>query len=339
MARVQLGTLVIDVTPPAGTKFEVLSGLTLVRLTFGVVSTATQPDGTAAKASADALVIEVLPVGGGNSVERIVISHSEASANVPKVGAGAFISKDVDVQFDDTPSFGDSPATVAPGQKFTYRFCYANTGTTTLNNVVISDVLDSHLYRPYEQLFPFPPNATITGGTAYFGSTLGGTFASAPFTLVPGQTGSFSVVFEVVSTTPVGTVINNIATLNATQLAPPASSNNVVINVGYTQASPRLDAVLISTSFDTNTRQLTTNFSASNAAAAGPALAARVVAVGTLPTSVTLLTTFPILLGDMPPGGTVPFAVRFFVPGDVHAFNYDILFSAMGSDGHRYLFD
>ena len=338
VARVQLGSLVIDVTPPAGTKFEVLSGLTLVRLTFGAVSTATQPDGTAAQASSDALVIEVLPVGDGKALERIVIAHSEASANVPKVGAGVFISKDIDVQFDETPSFGDNPATVAPGQKFTYRFCYANTGTVPLTNVVFRDVLDGNLLRPYDQLFPFPPNLTLSGGVPTNGTTLGGTVTSAPFSLAPGDTGSFSLVLEVFRTAAVGSVINNAATLSASQLAQPVTSNNVAINVGFSPNSPRIDSTVQSTSYDSNTQLFTVNLLAKNAAEAGPATDVRVGAVATNNSAVTVVSIVPTALGDMAPGSTRPFTVTFFRPAGL-PFSIDILYSAIGSDGHRYLFD
>ena len=51
------------------------------------------------------------------------------------------------------------------------------------------------------------------------------------------------------------------------------------------------------------------------------------------------LNAFPILLGDIPPGGSAPFQLQFFIPVGASNFQIDILETATGSDGHRYAFD
>lgn len=335
--KFQLGTLSVNATPPAGTTYDVVSGLTLVRITFGAGGPATiGGDGTFASASVDAVRIQVLPTGGGSAVETVLISHSEASAKVPSISSTLFVSKKVAVAFDDPRDFVDGPVTVAPGQKITYIICFANLGTTPLSNVVITDPLDGNLLRPFDALFPLPPNTAIVGGTPYSGSTLGGTLTSSPFTLAAGQTGSIQVTMEVVGTAAVGTVINNSATLSFSGGS--KQSNNVVVNVGYSRNSPRLTGPITSTSFDANSRILTVNFLAQNAPQAGTAYGAEVVTVATT-NGATPLTTFPIALGDIAPGGSQPFTVTFYIPNGVSSFAYDLLFRAKGSDGHTYMFD
>lgn len=335
--RVQLGGLVINATPPAGYTVDVLSpGLALVRLTFGAGSTTMSADGTSASAIIDALRIQVLPLPGGDALETVVIGHSEASAKVPQAGSGAFVAKKIAVAFDEPRTFGDGPVTVAPGQKFTYLICYANLGPTTLTNVVITDVLNPNLVRPYDALFPLPPNMSITGGTPYNGTTTGGTLTSSPFTLAPGQTGSVEVTFEVLQTTPPGALINNSATLSFSGGS--VTSNNVAINVGFSPNSPRLSGPVVSQSFDSTTRIFTVNFNAQNAAQAGTAFNAALVTVATT-SGVTPLGVFPITLGDIPPGGSVPFTIQFHIAAGTTSFFADLLFRANGSDGHTYLFD
>jgi len=337
--RVRLGGLVLNSPPPAGSTFDVVSGLTLVRLTFGAGNTTTAADGTSASASMDALRIQVLPLGGGAALETVVIAHSEAAAKVPGAGFAGFISKRIAVAFDEPRTFTDGPVRVAPGQKFTYLICYANLGTTTLDQFVITDVLNGALAKPYDALFPLPPNTAITGGTPFNGTTLGGTLTSAPFSLGPGQSGSLQLTMEVVAGTAPGAVINNTATL--TRPGGSATSNNVAINVGYGTNSPALSGSVQSTGFNSTTRIFTVTFLATNNAQAGTAFGAEVVTIATTNGVgvATPLGAFPIALGDIAPGGSSAFTVQFHIPNGVTNFNYDLLFQATGADGHKYLFD
>ena len=335
--RVQVGGLVIDATPSAGSTFEVLSpGIALVRLTFGAGSKSASADGTFATATVDALRIDVLPLGGGNALETILVAHSEATATFPTPLAPLFISKQISTNFDDPRAFVNGPVTVAPGQKFTYLICFANFGTSTINGAVITDPLNGALLRPFDALFPLPPNTTIVGGTPFNGTTTGGTLTSSPFNLAPGQTGSMEVTLEVLQGTAAGTVINNTATITAGGTS--ATSNNVVINVGYSSNSPALSGPRGLQSFDPATRILTVNFTAQNAAGAGTAFDAKVVTVATT-NGATPRATFPISLGNIPADGSVPFSIQFHIPSGVTGFFYDLLFEAKGADGHRYLFD
>ena len=273
IAYVQVGSLVIDETPAPGTVFEIFSGLTLIRLTFGVVSESTAPDGTTASASVDALVIEVLP-GGGGALERITIGHSEATATVPVavVGPGVMISKALDIHFDAEDSFGDTGATVAPGQKVKYLFCYTNTGATTLTNVVVRDQLHPRFRLPFASVFPLPPNVTVSNSNL---------LQTAPFTLAPGETGSFEVVVEVRIGTAVGTVIDNSATISANELGAPVTSNTVTFTVGYVTTQPALFSQVVNQSFNATTRVFTVNELLRNHASAGTAFDSRIETVGT----------------------------------------------------------
>lgn len=332
VAHLQIGSLVVDVQPPSGTVFNIPSvGTPLVRVTFGALTATTTPDGVSAAASSDAVVIEVLPEAGGLA-QKIVIGHSDAKVELPAgaaAGPRASLSKDVDIQFDPTDSYGDSGATIHHGQKFKVRFCYANTGTVPLNQVVLTDPLDTQLRVPAASAFPLPPNVTLSAGNV---------LTTAPFNLGPGQTGSLVVVLETRDDTPPGLTVTNSATLTAGGLPGPVASNSITLLTGVVSSQPAVGSTLLSLSFDSGTGILTLNESLANAAGASTAIGARIESVTPLLPAVPQ-DTFPILLGDVAPGTSASFTLHLFIPLGQRQFSIDILESASSPDGHRYVFD
>jgi len=331
-ASVQVGSLVLNSQPAPGTSFDVPDvGIPLVRVTFGVLSSTTAPAGTSASASADALVIEVLPTLGPIT-QRVVIGHSDAAAVMPAgaaPGPGAVITKDVDIEFDATDSFGDSGATVSHGQKFKFLFCVANTGTVPLNQLVITDVLHPEIRVPAAAAFPLPPNVSVSGSNV---------LTTTPFSLAPGASISLVVVLETRDDTPDGLTITNSATLTGPALPGPVTSNTIVLNTGVVPTQPAVGSMLQSRTFDSSTRILTLNLLLPNQAGASTAIDARIEDVTPILPAVPQ-DSFPILLGNVAPGTSVPFTIKLYIPVGQSSFLIDIYESASSPGGSRYAFD
>jgi hypothetical protein len=249
-----------------------------------------------------------------------VIGRSAAHAVSQPTAA---ITTDLDIHFDQPPTFGDDGATAAPHQKVCKAIRFMNKTGETLHNVVISDTFDEHF-----RVVTLPPGWTQSGQTAQ----------SPPMTLEPGEQGSVSFLLEVRQDTPLGTVIHNVAVLTADELDEPRESPEETLNVGIVPTQPALKVVKGGTEFDSGTRVLTAHLRGVNAAEAGPAFDVVVDQISATD-GVTVNTPLPIALGDIPPGGSVPFTVDFQVPAGVDSFIADFREVASGEDGHRFAFD
>jgi len=104
------------------------------------------------------------------------------------------------------------------GDGVTYTLTISNTGGTALNNVVVTDVLDSRL----DFLFGSNPRGTITASGQTVTANLG--------TLAVGESVKVIIVAEVNATAAVGDSIPNTATADSDE-TPPTPSNEVVITV------------------------------------------------------------------------------------------------------------
>jgi hypothetical protein len=321
------GTKIIDIPPqiipdptPGTPSLEVtIPGV--AKITIGRVEAAADPAGLTADIVVDAIVIESLLMGGGfDAGTEIVIGRSAAHAVSQPTAA---ITTDLDIHFDQPPTFGDEGATAAPHQKVCKAIRFMNKTGETLHNVVISDTFDEHF-----RVVTLPPGWTQSGQTAQ----------SPPMTLEPGEQGSVSFLLEVRQDTPLGTVIHNVAVLTADELDEPRESPEETLNVGIVSSQPALSVVRSGTEFDSGTRVLTAHLKGTNAAGAGPAFDVEVDQI-TATDGVTVLTPLPIALGDIPPGGSVPFDVEFHVPAGVQSFIADFREVASGEDGHRFAFD
>lgn len=317
---VKVDGITVATNPPAGTTITLLG---VLRLSFGVTSESVSADGTMADASMTALVLEDLILD-----DRIAIAHSEAHARFPVPGADGAISKNVDIHFDDPPTFGDDGGTAAPHQKIRYLICVANTGTVQLTNVHVTDTLDANL-----TIVELPSGCTAAGQAVTCG----------PFSIDPGKTLEISMLVEVRSTTALGVVIGNAATFTSDQL-PPGTSNTVITNVGIVPDQPALFPTMGSVAFDPATRILTLETFEHNSAGAGDAFDVIIDKITTNPPSVILLTPLPIELGDIAAGTSKAFITEYFIPEGVGSFRVD--FRELGFDApagtpgrHRYAFD
>ena len=249
-------------------------------------------------------------------------------------GPSAWVSVGVSTRFDN-PTFQDSGATAAPGQKIQYLFCYGNNGSTTLSNVTLNDPMAPQLVLPFSAIFALPAGASIVGGTPYNGTTEGGTLTDNFGTLAPGQFAWIEVVMSIAA--QASGVITNTPTLSATGLTGSVTGNQVTTNVGYSPNLPALGSQLISEAA-TGGDTFTMTWRENEAALGGTAYNVQIKAVS-FNNGVVVTTSFPILLGDLAPGTGADYTLDANNPNGVTSASLDILEQATGADGHLYYFD
>ena len=112
-----------------------------------------------------------------------------------------------------------SPNPVAPGADETYTITISNNGPSDAQNVVLQDALPTGMSLVSEMPNPSNPDTftnTSTGNTASFNSSV----------MLNGDTDTFTVVAQVSSTLPQGTMLTNTATGSSDTHDPNPSNNS-----------------------------------------------------------------------------------------------------------------
>lgn len=295
-------------------------------------------DGTEASISINPIRV-IVPGDENNPFNEVIIGHTEAHAKVPEAGANnasAVITKELDENVEDVNNpggedFDDDPVTMAAHQKFWWRICVGNTGTTTLNGLQVVDVVD-----PLVRIVLEPP-----GPPAEF-TLSGNTLTSDPFSLPSGGEKVFYIFAEVDPRANRGTVVN-IATLTGGGL-PDQDSNPVTFTIGYERTQPALRIAVRSSSWDNNTKILTGVVVINNHRRGGPAFGAHIDQITINTPNVTLLTPLPQPnpAEDIPSGGSSsPIQLDFHVPDANSPPVISLIFRERGrsESGEFYAFD
>ncbi|HEY6337463.1 MAG TPA: C25 family cysteine peptidase [Candidatus Sulfotelmatobacter sp.] len=227
-----------------------------------------------------------------------------------------------DLSMANTPSV----STIAAGGNVTYTQVITNlgpaattAGTATLTQTVPANMTFQSMTPPAGWTCPPPVGGTIT------------CTANAGTSIALNGTASFSLVMQVVATTPSGTNIPDTATASAGNVVPNLTTNSATATVLVANANSA-DMAIVKTATPNPVSQgdtITYTLAVTNN---GPASATNVTVVDTLPTEVTYLSvtttagtcseaggTVTCLLGTMANGGTATVTVLTIagVPGVV----------------------
>lgn len=154
-----------------------------------------------------------------------------AGAGVPLVNTATIDSDETDPTSDDAAVFINLPlkvqksassSVVAPGANVTFTLTYANTGSATAVNAVLTDTIPAGF--TYQSAAPAPASAPPVGGTGTVTWNLGN--------LAPQATGSVTLTVQATSPFTGANPATNTTTLSATGLSPVSDD----YDVGVTQA-------------------------------------------------------------------------------------------------------
>ena len=180
----------------------------------------------------------------------------------------------------------DSPDPVVAGQQLTYDITVTNNGPSIASNVVVTDNL------PAGVIFSSSPDGCTETAPG------SGVVTCSPAPMVDGASESFTIIVDVPASTPDGTILNNTASVSATE-SDPNNANNAAststLAIAVTDLSVTKAATPVSVTAGT---VLSYSIEAANA---GPSDATNVVLTDNLPTHVTLISASAGCI-EAPPG-------------------------------------
>ncbi|MDY6951909.1 MAG: hypothetical protein SWE60_10370, partial [Thermodesulfobacteriota bacterium] len=161
------------------------------------------------------LVVEVIPTTPDTTITNTATVDSDETDPVSD-DEDTSVNEPALLQVTKT----DSPDPVIAGNNLTYSISVQNTGSSTAHNVLLTDV--------------YPPETTyVSGGDSHNASTRTVTWNA--FDLAAGGTGNFTLVVEVIPTTP-DTTITNTATVDSDETDPLSDPEDTEV-----QSRPMLD--------------------------------------------------------------------------------------------------
>lgn len=309
----------------------------VVRVTTGRSTKVVAADGTSASVEVVPVLIEVLDPDDDTTVLASLTlgrTAARAATTAPAAAGSAFVSTTVEQHFEGT-AFDDLGAIISPHQKYYYRVCVANTGSSPITGatLTIPSNPDIFVVDPLE----------FTSAATYASSAL----VKSGISLAPGAFDSFDAFVEInEAVTAVPKNVTVVPTLAGGTVATLVSGAPATVIAGYTTEHPALSVVKVSQSFNSTTRVLTLKRKVLNDSRAGAATGVIIDKITPL-SGETILTGVPLnpcplmVTGcSLAPGQMSPeFTVLIKVPAGQNTFRIDYREAAKDTAGRAYRFD
>jgi len=277
-------TTLVSETQTTGPTFTCTTGATIN------CSIATLTAGTSATFNIVVQVSPSAPASTINNTATVTSTTTDPDGNNNSSAVSTTVSAQADVSITKT-----APAAVGAGTNLTYTISVINAGPSAATNVNWTDTL--------------PPGTTFVSETQdsgpLFSCTTGATVSCGIVTLAPGAAAMFTMIVQVSSATPLGTVIPNTAIVSSTTTDPNGLNNS---STAATTVATSADLAVTKTGPAT-TPSNTTVVYVVGVSNAGPAAAASVTLTDNVPANMTFAsasqTSGPAFnCVTPPPGGT-----------------------------------